>query len=234
MAYGIDSNDDALLALSNFYEELVEYAIAANPQISDVDSPMGAGVAFFQLVTDMRDSYGDEAVAIALERTRSSMNIAWRILHYDARPGSEAEQIQEQGEAQFEYWMEQFLMALLEEPEPEEPEYESEPEEPEYEPEDAETVKPGKAPEWAQPKHAPEDKPKMSKAELEESYRKARRRLQEQIRRRTKAGVDVKVQVPDIPKKITEGSIKRIEKIIAKIKDIHRYLPGRGYRGMKR
>ena len=76
MAYGIDSNDDALLALSNFYEELVEYAIAANPQISDVDSPMGSGVAFFQLVTEMRDSYGDEAVAIALERTRSSMNIA--------------------------------------------------------------------------------------------------------------------------------------------------------------
>ena len=75
------------------------------------------------------------------------------------------------------------------------------------------------APEEPEPK--PEQKP--TREEIKADYRKARRQLQQLIRRRKKKGIDVSVfgiKIPSIPKKITAGSIRRLAKEIAKVKQI--------------
>lgn len=64
---------------------------------------------------------------------------------------------------------------------------------------------------------------KPTKEELKTDYRKARRQLQQLIRRRKKKGIDVSdfgIKIPSIPKKITAGSIRRLAKEIAKVKQI--------------
>lgn len=64
---------------------------------------------------------------------------------------------------------------------------------------------------------------KPTKEELKTDYRKARRRLQQLIRRRAKKGIDVSdfgIKVPSIPKKITAGSIRRLLKEVEKVKAI--------------
>ena len=64
---------------------------------------------------------------------------------------------------------------------------------------------------------------KPTKEELKTDYRKARRRLQQLIRRRAKKGIDVSdfgIKVPSIPKKITAGSIRRLLKEVEKVKSI--------------
>lgn len=69
---------------------------------------------------------------------------------------------------------------------------------------------------------------------LEAEYYRARERLRKQYNRRIKAGVDVDFDIPEIPQKITQGSINRIENLIDKIQDEYRYLAGRGYRGQRK
>ena len=64
---------------------------------------------------------------------------------------------------------------------------------------------------------------KPTKEELKTDYRKARRRLQQLIRRRAKKGIDVSdfgIKIPSIPKKITAGSIRRLLKEVEKVKSI--------------
>ena len=63
----------------------------------------------------------------------------------------------------------------------------------------------------------------MTQEELKKEYRRARRQLQQLVRRRAKKGIDVSdfgVKLPKIPKKITAGSIRRLAKEIAKVKAI--------------
>ncbi len=68
---------------------------------------------------------------------------------------------------------------------------------------------------------------------LEAEYYRTRSNLQRQIRRREQAGVDIDIEIPDIPQRITQGSINRLEDLIDYIQDEYRYLVGRGYRGSK-
>lgn len=53
---------------------------------------------------------------------------------------------------------------------------------------------------------------------IKKQYKRERSRIQKAIRRLKKLGFDVKTELPKIPKKITEGSIRRLKKI--KTKDI--------------
>lgn len=69
---------------------------------------------------------------------------------------------------------------------------------------------------------------------LEAEYYRARERLRKQYNRRIKAGVDIDFDIPDVPQKITQGSINKIENLIDKIQDEYRYLAGRGYRGQRK
>ena len=63
-------------------------------------------------------------------------------------------------------------------------------------------------------------------------YRKLRDNLLALIRRRLGFGLDLRSMVPSIPKNITSGSIRNLEKIISKVKTDYRYLDKtRGYRG---
>ena len=50
---------------------------------------------------------------------------------------------------------------------------------------------------------------------LKDEYMRERRRIQSQIRRLTKAGYDVEYTLPAIPKRITGGSVRRLEKVTA-------------------
>lgn len=52
-------------------------------------------------------------------------------------------------------------------------------------------------------------------SELKNEYMKERRRIQSQLRRLTKAGYDVEYKLPAIPKRITPGSVRRLEKVTA-------------------
>lgn len=69
--------------------------------------------------------------------------------------------------------------------------------------------------------------------ELEKKYYRTRDNLRKQISRRRKAGI-TDVSLPEIPQKITQGSINRLEDLINKLQDEYRYLQGRGYRGANR
>lgn len=63
-------------------------------------------------------------------------------------------------------------------------------------------------------------------------YRKLRDNLLALIRRRLGFGLDLRSMVPSIPKNITSGSIRNLERIISKVKTDYRYLDKtRGYRG---
>lgn len=222
MANGIETMEDALLALSNFDKELEDYSERANPNFKGREGLTGAAGRFLEIVQEWREKAGDEATAAALEKTRGRMNLTYLALYYDARQGSEVEEMQDQSEAEFDFWMNEFIFELLEEPE--------EAEEDTYGPEDeGETYQPFEE-EIGTAKPEPEP-PKMSKKELEAAYRRVRKELQKLISRRKKAGVDVKIEVPDKPKKITAGSIRRLEGLKAKVKSDYRYLVGRGYRG---
>lgn len=53
----------------------------------------------------------------------------------------------------------------------------------------------------------------MTKAEIKKQYKQQRRRVLSTIRRYTKKGYDVDINVPSIPKKITEASVRRLQKI---------------------
>lgn len=48
---------------------------------------------------------------------------------------------------------------------------------------------------------------------IKDQYRRERRRIQRTKRAYEKRGLDVNIQIPDIPKKITEGSVRRLKKI---------------------
>lgn len=77
--------------------------------------------------------------------------------------------------------------------------------------------------EFEERKREEDEEKKPTKEELNVDYRKARRQLQQLIRRRKKKGIDVSdfgIKVPSIPKKITAGSIRRLAKEIAKVKQI--------------
>lgn len=66
-------------------------------------------------------------------------------------------------------------------------------------------------------------------------YRKLRDNLLALVRRRLGFGLDLRYLVPSIPKNITSGSIRNLEKIISKVKTDYRYLDKtRGYRGRSR
>ena len=66
-------------------------------------------------------------------------------------------------------------------------------------------------------------------------YRKLRDNLLALVRRRLGFGIDLRSMVPSIPKNITSGSIRNLEKIISKVKTDYRYLDKtRGYRGRSR
>lgn len=71
---------------------------------------------------------------------------------------------------------------------------------------------------------------KSEQEDLEKEYRRLRKNLQSLIRRREKFGINVDIRIPSIPKLITGGSIRRLESLIAIVKDTYRYLSGRGYR----
>lgn len=77
-----------------------------------------------------------------------------------------------------------------------------------------------------------DDLPKSMK---EIVYRKLRNNLLALVRRRFGFGLDLRFLVPSIPKNITSGSIRNLEKIISKVKTDYRYLDKtRGYRGRSR
>ena len=221
MAWGIEYESDAALALSNFHDELVEWSAQANPKYNTNGRLYGAAIKFWSTVEDWRELVGDIPVAIALEKIRSRIVLPNLFLYYYTDDEGLLD-FQQQTAAEFAHWMEQFIEEMLEEPEPE-------PESPfdEWDPWEDEDLGPEPEPTPEPPKH-------KTREELEKEYKKARRRLAEQIRRRRAAGVDVKYDLPDIPKRITEGSIRKIEKIITKIQDEYRYLRGRGYRGMRK
>ena len=74
---------------------------------------------------------------------------------------------------------------------------------------------------------------KQEQQQIESEYYKTRERLQKQVRRRKNAGVDLDFEIPDIPQRITQGSINRLQNLIDYVQDEYRYLQGRGYRGQK-
>lgn len=69
---------------------------------------------------------------------------------------------------------------------------------------------------------------RREKERLENEYRKARDRLQSQIRRREKTGVEVDIDVPDIPQDITQGSINRLEHLIEQVQNEYKYIRWKG------
>lgn len=69
---------------------------------------------------------------------------------------------------------------------------------------------------------------RREKERLENEYKKARDRLQSQIRRREKAGVDVDIDIPDIPRDITQGSINRLEHLIERVQNEYGYIRWKG------
>lgn len=236
--------EDAKLAISNFRTYVTEKSIEANTNKNTgkeyTSEPEGAGAAFLRIVDDYADMYGEQVTAEALERVRERMDLESLHLYYIARDGSEADYAQEEAEAEFSHFMEEFILEMLVEAEPEEPSDEygeewddlfdvEEPEE--YTESKPEIPKPGKSEKAKTRRLIIDQWAGLPKKALKEEYYKARRRLQDAINRRKKSGIDVGFEIPGIPKKITAGSIRKLEKLLTRVKREHRYLAWKkGYR----
>lgn len=75
---------------------------------------------------------------------------------------------------------------------------------------------------------------KLEKQATESDYRRLRGNLLKLIGRRKASGLDLTGLIPEIPKKITKGSVRQIERLMERVKSDYRYLSGRGYRGTNR
>lgn len=154
----------------------------------------GAAVDVVQILENAIDKNGVRVVGSILERARQFISIDEPWFYYDT---NNQEILDAQGfdVSNFENAISRLIDELLSQLEFEEKEREDE--------------------------ERREKKP--TKEELKTDYRKARRQLQQLIRRRKKKGIDVSdfgVKIPSIPKKITAGSIRRLAKEIAKVKQI--------------
>ena len=154
----------------------------------------GAAVDVVQILENAIEKNGVRVVGSILEHARQFISIDEPWFYYDTN-NQEILDAQDFDVSNFENAISQLIDELLSQLEFEEKEREDE--------------------------ERREKKP--TKEELKTDYRKARRQLQQLIRRRKKKGIDVSdfgVKIPSIPKKITAGSIRRLAKEIAKVKQI--------------
>lgn len=154
----------------------------------------GAAVDVVQILENAIDKNGVRVVGSILERARQFISIDEPWFYYDTN-NQEILDAQDFDISNFENAISKLIDELLSQLEFEEKEREDE--------------------------ERREKKP--TKEELKTDYRKARRRLQQLIRRRAKKGIDVSdfgIKVPSIPKKITAGSIRRLLKEVEKVKSI--------------
>ena len=76
---------------------------------------------------------------------------------------------------------------------------------------------------------------KPTQEEIEGDYKKELRKLKNLINRRKKFGLEMlDISIPKVPKKITKGSIRRLQKLSQKVKTKYGYLGGGRYKGMKK
>lgn len=154
----------------------------------------GAAVDVVQILENAIDKNGVRVVGSILERARQFISIDEPWFYYDTN-NQEILDAQDFDVSNFENAISRLIDELLSQLEFEEKEREDE--------------------------ERREKKP--TKEELKTDYRKARRQLQQLIRRRKKKGIDVSdfgVKIPSIPKKITAGSIRRLLKEVEKVKSI--------------
>lgn len=155
----------------------------------------GAAVDVVQILTQAIADNGVRLVGSILERARQFISIDEPWFYYETNNQEILDQ-QDFEVSNFENAVSRLIEALLEELAEEEKRREED-----------ERIK--------------DQKP--TREELKAQYRKTRRQLQQLIRRRKKKGIDVSdfgIKVPSIPKKITAGSIRRLAKEIAKVKNI--------------
>lgn len=154
----------------------------------------GAAVDVVQILNEAIATNGVQIVGSILEHARKFISIDEPWFYYETN-NQEILDAQEFEVSNFENAISKLIVALLDELERQKQEREDE--------------------------ERREKKP--TKEELRADYRKARRRLQQLIRRRAKKGIDVSdfgIKVPSIPKKITAGSIRRLLKEVEKVKSI--------------
>lgn len=204
------SKEQAALVVRNFRFTLEE----ACRRLS-VRSKGDVGILYpdrglFSRIEGLVDEYGIEIVGTVLEIKRHSLNITDPSLYYE--PSNTA-----LGQAYDDYqeeWVNNVIYELYEMANEMQEQLEAEAKEED----EGET----------------REKAKATKQEIEQDYKRERKRLQSLLSRRKKAGVDVSdIEIPGIPKKVTAGSIRRLQKLAQKIKTAFRYLSGGRYRGMK-
>lgn len=163
-----------------------------------------------QRIRDIAEEYGEDIVGTALETVRNHTTFAEPWLYYDSRDESI-------NDAQDD-WVEEFLFnidgmsAAIENEVEEMREYRKELKE-----------------------YRKDKKIESQKMRLEKEYKKELRNLYSLINRRQKVGVAlIGIKVPRVPKKITAGSIRAVQKTKAKIKGDYKYLGGGRYKGQVR
>lgn len=170
-----------------------------------------------QRIRDIAEEYGEDIVGTALETVRNHMTFAEPWLYYDSRDESI-------NDAQDD-WVEEFLYNITSLS----AEIEAEVEAMRKYREDLDAFRKLQKTKKQVAAFAGQ------KASLEEEYKKELRSLYSLINRRQKVGVAlIGIKVPHVPKKITAGSIRAVQKTKAKIKRDYAYLGGGRYKGQVR
>lgn len=163
-----------------------------------------------QRIRDIAEEYGEDIVGTALETVRNHTTFAEPWLYYDSRDES-INDAQDDWVEEFLYNIEGMSAAIENEVEAMR-EYRKELKE-----------------------YRKEKKIEDQKKRLEEEYKKELRSLYSLINRRQKVGVAlIGIKVPHVPKKITAGSIRAVQKTKAKIKRDYKYLGDGRYKGQVR
>ena len=205
------SKEQARLVINNFEFTLEEACRRLSKSGKDDVGILYPDRELFARINDLAQEYGVDIVGTVLEIKRRGLNITDPTLYYEPSMrtayGAAVDEYQEE-------WVKGVLYDLYEMANEMQEQLEAEAKE-EDEGETREKAKP-------------------TKQELEQDYKRERKRLQSLLSRRKKAGVDVSdIEIPGIPKKVTAGSIRRLQKLAQKIKTAFRYLSGGRYRGMK-
>ena len=165
----------------------------------------------FTRLDDLEEEYGSDIVGTALEIKRRQLVINDPTLYYEASSvglGPYFDEMQDDWVYELLYDLTGMCNEISEELEEERKREDEEPLRTEHKP---------------------------TQEEIEGDYKKELRKLKNLINRRKKFGLEmVDISIPKVPKKITKGSIRRLQKLSQKVKTKYGYLGGGRYKGMKK
>lgn len=165
----------------------------------------------FRRIDDIGEEYGTDIVGTALEIKRRSLDINDWTLYYETSRyglGPLYAEMQDEWVYDFLYDLTQMSYEIFEELEEQRKREDEEPLRIEHKP---------------------------TQEEIEGDYKNELRKLKNLINRRKKFGLEMlDISIPKVPKKITKGSIRRLQKLSQKVKTKYGYLGGGRYKGMKK